>query len=481
MTNPVNQAPPVNRAGKPQEQLLNSFFVLYKTARIIDENNDAFQRQLSNFIKLFKNVATRNGQVIIKTVNGHYFVNESMVRFDDKGLSGAAGVVAEWDKLGLGGIRFSSVITPDEAARFFSFMADIRPDESNLDAVTAQLQAHGLNEIQLLSAKSLETEQPLVSQEIRQQFRKMARSSFFRAMEVVQGVMVDTARDKEINTAKTKRVVRNLIDQITRDESSLIELTAIREYDDYTYAHSTNVTVYALTLGVHLGLDRARLSQLGFAALFHDVGKVKLPTDLIRKPDAFDEDDWIQMQRHPLLGVKTILHSMKLDVHTARAARAAFEHHINSDFTGYPQLHYRKRQPGLFSRIISIVDSFDAMSSGRVYIKKKMTADVVIKKMSYQMKVKFDPFLLFLFNDIIGTYPAGTLVLLTTDEIALVLTNNENDPSRPYVKIVGNRGGLLAEPIWFDLSLAENVDRKIVRQIDPARHDLKVSDFVLDD
>jgi hypothetical protein len=86
-----------------------------------------------------------------------------------------------------------------------------------------------------------------------------------------------------------------------------------------------------------------------------------------------------------------------------------------------------------------------------------------------------------LFNDVIGVYPAGSLVLLSSDEIALILTNNEKEPLRPYVKVVGDRSGLLAEPHWVDLSLPEQADRKLVRQIDPARYSLNVRDFILSD
>jgi HD-GYP domain-containing protein (c-di-GMP phosphodiesterase class II) len=300
-------------------------------------------------------------------------------------------------------------------------------------------------------------------------------------MESVQEVIVNAGQNQEINVAKTKRVVHSLIDHITRDEQSMIELTSIRDYDDYTYAHSINVTIYALTVGVRMGMDRGRLSQLGFAALFHDVGKVKLPTDLIRKPDAYDENDWVQMQMHPNLGAKTVLRNLEFNQHTARAARAAFEHHINSDFTGYPRLHYRRREPNLFSQIISIVDSFDALVSGRIYIKKAIPPDQVLKKMRYQMNDKFQPFLLKLFNDIIGIYPAGTLVLLSTEEIALILTNNQQEPSRPYVKIVGNRQGLLEAAVWVDLNQVEHADRRIVRRIEPEHYGLRIKDFVLAD
>jgi len=483
MTHPGDQLSGRALAGQTEEQLLNSFFVLYKTARLVDETNDTFQNLLKVFLDVFRAVIGDTNELTIKNVSGHYFVNEAMVRHNQSESSGAADIIAEWSQLGIGGISISAEIAPEEIARFVKFMAGVKPDQQNLESLAAQLTQFGLGQVQLLSVEEDNDDDDTseLSDEIRQRFRRMARTTFFNAVNVVQEVVASVRDDKDISAAKTKRVVHSLIDHITQDEHSLIELTAIRDFDNYTYVHSTNVTVYALTIGVRLGLDRARLSQLGFSGLFHDVGKVKLPEDLVKKPDAFDEDDWIQMQRHPLLGAKTILRNLPLDVHAVRAARAAFEHHINGDFTGYPRLHYAKNPANLFSRIISIVDTFDALSSGRVYLKKSMTPDTVLKKMRYQMSSKFDPFLLKLFNNIVGIYPAGSLVLLTTDEIALVLTNNESDPLRPYIKIVGDRDGLLADPLWADLSLPEHADRKLVKLIEPERYGLNIRDFILND
>jgi HD-GYP domain-containing protein (c-di-GMP phosphodiesterase class II) len=423
----------------------------------------------------------RSKEVIIKAVHDRYFVNDLLVRLDEHTQVGAETVVKEWRRLGVGGVVFDHRISPDQVASFLQFMATEKPSVNNLEALSAQLAELKIPYVKLLSMREAGADVPTLSEEARRQFRQMARRTFVRAITTVQDIVLNTAHDKDINTSKTKRVVHSLIDHIAQDESSLLELAAIKDYDDYTYAHSTNVCVYSLTMGVRLGFDRPRLSQLGFAALFHDIGKVKLPADLIRKPDAFDENDWIQMQKHPQLGAKTILHNLKFDTHTARAARGAFEHHINQDFTGYPVLRHQRRRTGLFARIISIVDTFDALTSGRVYIKKQIPPDEVIRKMRYQMQSKFDPFLLKIFNDVIGIYPAGSLVLLTTEEIALVLTNNEKDLARPYVKIIGNRAGLLAEPLWVDLSAADNLERKIVRFVDPASHGLDIKDFVLTD
>jgi len=468
-------------AGSAEQRLLNSFFVLYKTSRIIEKSNATFKKQAASFHKHLSDIAEETGTVHIKSISGRYFVNQKMVRFDGQGPSGAISVVTEWETIGIGGVQFSAGISLEDVEKFFTFMAKVKPTAENLESLSEQLKAHELSGVRLLSRKSEGGSGSLVSEEERREFRRGARTTFFKAMSVVQEVVVNTKEDRDINISKTKRVVHSLIDHITRDESSLIELTAIKDFDDYTYAHCTNVCVYALTLGVRLGLDRSRLSQLGLTALFHDLGKVNLPTDLIRKPEAYNENDWIQMQTHPLLGAKTVLRNLKFDVHTARAARSALEHHINMDFTGYPSLRYQKQPLNLFSKIISIVDTFDALSSGRIYLRKPIPPEDVLKKMHYQMNVKFDAFLLKIFNDIIGIYPAGTVVLLTTEEIALVLTNNETDKARPYVKIVGNRNGLLDEPEWADLSQEDNQHRSIVRRIDPERYGLDIKHFVLCD
>jgi HD-GYP domain-containing protein (c-di-GMP phosphodiesterase class II) len=481
MTTAVESSRPDVLGTKADLSLLNSFFIVYKTSRIIEEANKTYQNQIADFYKQLMERSTDTDSLTIKVVHNRYFVNEKMVPFNDQGPSGASTVIDEWRMLGIGGVTFLGNIGKEETSRFFRFISSSRPNIDHLESLAEKLKSHGFDNVTLLGLKELNASGSMVSEEVRRQFRKAARNSFFQAMSVVKEAVVNTADDREINVAKTKRVVHTLIDQITRDESSLIELTAIRDFDDYTYAHSTNVCVYALTMGIRLGLDRARLSQLGLTALFHDIGKVKLPKDIITKPDAFDENDWIQMQRHPLLGAKTILRNLKLDAHNVRAAVGAFEHHINQDFTGYPLLRHKKRPTNLFSKIIAIVDSFDALSSGRIYLKKSIPPDEVVKKMRYQMKIKFDPFLLKLFNNIIGIYPAGSLVLLTTDEIALILTNNDIDRARPYVKIVGNRSGLLDKPIWVDLSQEGQEHRKLTRMLDPSRYGLDVKDFVLQD
>jgi len=158
----------------------------------------------------------------------------------------------------------------------------------------------------------------------------------------------------------------------------------------------------------------------------------------------------------------------------------AFEHHINEDFTGYPALTAR-RPTNLFSKIIALVDTFDALTSGRVYMKNAIPPDEVLRKMMYQMNIKFDAFLLKMFVSIIGIYPAGTLILLSTDELAVVVQNNPENLARPIVKIVGDRKGPHSEYMTVNLMLVENAERKIIRIIDPKKYNIDIKNILLSD
>ncbi len=466
-------------AGSDEIQFVNSFFSLFKTAQYVDTNNATYLTQSAKFYVFFRKLMDDRGKISIKAVDGRIFIGDKLIKFDSDGLVRARAVMDKWHSLGIGGIVFDDSLDNRQLDKFIHLIANTRLHEIDPELVSARILEMGIEGVSILGIEE-KPKNIFLTDEKRTIMRRTARVNFFRAISVVEDIMVKAAEDREIDINKAKRVVHSLIDQISEDESSLIELTSIRDFDEYTFAHCTNVCVYALTIGVKIGFDRQRLSELGFSALFHDIGKVKLSSDLIRKPDVYDENDWIQMQRHPILGAKTIFRNLKFDTHAARAALVAFEHHINEDYTGYPALKM-KRPANLYSKIISISDTFDALTSGRVYIKKSIPPDEVLRKMMYQMTIKFDAFLLKLFVNIIGIYPSGTLVLLSTDELAVVSKNNPQDLSRPIIRLIGDRNKVFKEYPEADLSAPENFQRKIVRIIDPQKYNIDIKSIILSD
>ena len=463
-------------ASAREQELVNLLILLFRTASIAEQNNESYLTKSEKFYNLFRSLTEETGKICIKVVKGRIFIGEKFVRFDTDGMVRVRVIIDQWYRLGLGGIVLDEFVERRQIDKFIYLIA--RAAGVSQEELSIRLIDLGVDGITLLPPEK-EDDSTLDNDE-RLRLRRVARATFFRAIAMVGDIMARAAEDKDIDVTKTRRVVHAMVDNIIEDESALIELTAIRDFDEYTYVHSTNVCIYSLTIGIHLGLNRESLSQLGFAALFHDLGKVKLPGDLIKKPDVFDEDDWIQMQKHPRLGAKTILRNLKLDENVIRAALVAFEHHINIDYSGYPLL-VEKRPTNLFSRIVAIADTFDALTSGRVYIKSAIPPDEVMRKMMYQMTVKFDAFLLKLFANIIGAYPAGTLVLLSSRELALVAKANREQPVRPVVRLIGNASGLYDEYHEIDLSLPEHQSITVERIIDPAAHNIDIKRLILVD
>jgi HD-GYP domain-containing protein (c-di-GMP phosphodiesterase class II) len=187
-------------------------------------------------------------------------------------------------------------------------------------------------------------------------------------------------------------------------------------------------------------MDRVRLASLGLAALFHDIGKVKLPRDLIAKPEDFNDDDWEQMKRHPALGALTLASMRPLDGETGLAIAGAFEHHLKMDLSGYPKLS-RPRPLHLFSRIITVCDAFDAMTSGRVYQKESISPDEAIRRLLYKGREWYDPLVLKAFVHVVGVFPVGTAVRLSDGSVAMVTKNDSADLYAPEVLIIRDPDG----------------------------------------
>jgi putative nucleotidyltransferase with HDIG domain len=294
--------------------------------------------------------------------------------------------------------------------------------------------------------------------------RAAARKTFATAVTLVETTMASARTGKGANLNAAKRVVQELVDQIMADESALMELAALKHYDNYTYAHSVNVAVLSISLGARLGLDKKTLALLGFGALFHDIGKVKLPADLVNKPSEYNEEDWKQMRRHPVLGAKTVILTRGTDEYTGRAAEIAFLHHVNQDKTGYPVLT-EKRVPGVFPMIVKICDTFNALSSGRIYFSKPFSPDEVIQKMIAGMGTQYDPLLLKIFVSTVGVFPIGSLVLLDTGEVGIVYKTNPENIYRPKVRVIAGPAGQTSDFQVVDLAERDQNSGAFVRNI----------------
>jgi HD-GYP domain-containing protein (c-di-GMP phosphodiesterase class II) len=461
--------------------LVNLFYATLRTAALYEPNNDAFQKQIGPLMLAVKEIIQHEGELFFSSTEGYLFLNQARLRLDFENYVASRFIQEFTQKLKIYKLTLESGISQAELQDLVYVLTHIDSNEKEpFEAIEKKIFEQNLGHVRLEKERELPVpEAELLSLDQ----RRTAKQTFFKAISVVREFSHRTQQGKGMNLVKVKRMVQSLVDQILQNEEIFLELSALKNYDEYTYLHSTNVCILSLLLGLRLGLSKRELCELGLSALFHDIGKVKLPLELLNKPSEFDESEWAKMRKHPVMGVKNLLASLKLDPFSIRAMLVSFEHHLNLDISGYPQLK-QERDLNLFSRIVSIVDAYDAMTSGRVYAKTPLPPDEALKKMFYVREKVYDPSLLKLFINLLGVYPVGSLVLLNDGQIGIVIRNNPENPSSPKVRLIADQEGSKEMIEILDLSLGSSSGKpdkakSILRCIDPQKYNLDLSQFIL--
>lgn len=297
---------------------------------------------------------------------------------------------------------------------------------------------------------------------------RQAQEVYSGALGIVANIFHEVRLGRIPKSAEARKVVVQMSDLILRDKDVLLGLTLLKNYDDYTYNHSVNVSIMALALAERLGLDGDLLIQAGIAGLLHDIGKTSLCLDLIRKPGKLTPEEFEEIKRHPTAGAK-ILKRMQ-GVHP-EAVLGVLQHHLRYNRKGYPTLPDHVRVSPL-AYIVAIADTYDALTTVRSYQPQHQPRDA-LDVMHDLSGTDLHPDYLRLFVEMLGVYPVGTLVRLDTNEIAVVAKTNPRVPTAPKVKLVFDaEGNPIDPPAEVDLDVIDpksgKADRQIVAAVDPA-------------
>jgi putative nucleotidyltransferase with HDIG domain len=271
------------------------------------------------------------------------------------------------------------------------------------------------------------------------------------AAQRVYGTAVETA-ETLWNAAKSgdqpdpgaaRKIIDGLARLVNQDRTSLMALTALKKYDNYTFTHMVNVAALAMAQARALNIEGPLLREFGFAALMHDIGKVNTPLEVLNKPDKLTKGEFDVMKQHVVDGAHILRRTPEMP---ALAPIVAFEHHLKQDLSGYPE-NIGSRKLNLCTMIVSIADVFDALRSNRPY--RQGLATVRIRSiMGEQGNPAFNQPLLKRFVNLMGLFPVGNLVRLSGGEIAVVTAEHPTDPFRPQVKILTDtQGALVEEPL----------------------------------
>jgi HD-GYP domain-containing protein (c-di-GMP phosphodiesterase class II) len=353
-------------------QLLLRLLAVVRTARTHDVSNQAFHHQLHELLALLQRMLdSEEGEVALASVNDYFYINGVRIRAQASMMSVHHSMIGELERRSIAGLRFIPGVNAAELERFFQlFMAAEDPALAERFGETLQ-EASVSNIIPIARSEADQTEIEHQLEMEPASERGRAKRVFWRAVVGTKKVLMHATQTGRPDMRHAKRLVQPVVDSILNHEYSIVGLTALKEHDEYTYAHCVNVAILSVSMGKVLGFPRQGLADLGVSALLHDIGKIAVPGEVLRKPAKLDDHEWELMRRHPLEGMKMLVRMPGLSMLSLDAMRGCLEHHMNFDGTGYPTMPSWNQ--GTIGRVIALGDCFDAMTAHRAYAKRPFT------------------------------------------------------------------------------------------------------------
>ncbi|MDQ2889121.1 MAG: HD domain-containing protein [Gemmatimonadota bacterium] len=466
------------RAGRA---LIVAIHATTRVLKLYPPEHQSVQKSLAELAAAALDARAADMELELRAHGEFIFINRTRLRLDLSNYASFGRVVELLRAAGVGAVRVVREATPREWFLLLTILERVGAKrDGQPEQVTAELESARVDAFEIAG----DDNEADTNVELREAARAKTRRTYAQSVALTRDVMGSVRMGRVPSARKIKRAVQSIIDEVLTEEASLIGLTTLREYDEYTYTHSVNVCIFAVALGRRIGMSKLQMYELGVGALMHDIGKSRVPTDILRKSSALDEDDWRRIMAHPWLGMLTLFQMRGLQELPYRAMVVAYEHHMRRDFTGYPAV-MRPRSLSMGSKIVAVADAYDAATSRRSYQTKPFPPSAVLQEMRDNPRRGLDPVVVKAFITLLGIYPAGTLVVLDTFELAVVLGANPNPDmlSRPRVVIVSDgRGNLLQPPLETDLGdlTAEGqFARTIIKTADPDRYGIRVSDYIV--
>ncbi len=461
--------------------LVVRFLALVRIGRSYRVGNQVFARQVRSFLDTLKPVFEDAPEVVLVAVENDLYLNGVRIPVKSANLRFHRSMIEELERRGIAGVRIQPGLTAEELEKFFGLF--LQPHIHHgpglleaslaegitriLPAVHASTQSDGEGDaftphaFETWSAPGQADSFGAPAAESGADgggggtaavpgVRPAARKTYSLAMQGARSLLTTTALQGGVELRHAKRVVQPLIDGAFSEEPVVMGLASLSHHDEYTYAHSVNVCIVAVTMGQTLGLERRALADLGVAALLHDVGKATVYDRIHHPLETFDDEERALAERHTVEGAKLIARSTTLSPTTLHCMRAALEHHAarpgNAGGWCYPALPAGWTVSHL-SEIIAAADAYVSLQMHRSPRGQKTTPFEALGMVLGPLAGRFDPAALWALVQSLGFYPPGQVVELDDDRQALVLAPNPRDLERPHVRVIADASGVPFSPV----------------------------------
>lgn len=373
----------------------------------------------------------------------------------------ASGLLEQLMAQRVGSLEFLQGVSLDEATRLVEILVAASGGGPNVGDAVAEANLHHIKSGPPRTQSIDEAKEALIAP--RELYRIGLRTMDALNYQAVQG--------SPLNLRNARLLANSMVKVILQDRSALLGVAALYQHDEDTCHHSVNVAVLSLMLGLRMGLAESMLPVLGTAALLHDVGKMRIPRSLLGKSSHLTATEQSVLERHTIHGAALVQHLRGL---SQTAMLVALEHHLHYDLSGFPRLLKVEHQH-LFTQVVAIGDFFDASTSARVTDRKPLLPDQAVQTIVAGAGTRFEPTLAKLFFHTVGAYPVGSVVRLSSGEIAVVYRTAEGHPLQPPLKVVRDAQGAVIDPVPVDLS---QDGRRIAYSIDPIKASIDLAAYL---
>jgi putative nucleotidyltransferase with HDIG domain len=403
------------------DDLLRRFGAALRGTQLYSREHPIVTRNLELLGELLKLLHASDATVVIGLLGDELIVGDQPM---SKTSSSMGELIRRLKATGVERITFTRGVTIDEVRAFVGKFADI---EKKIATGTREDAAAGLESENIKVGRVTMNERAPEETSDAASIRKM----YAEAVSVANMVWESARTDDSPDPGSAHSMVDGLAQAVIQNRSALLALTALKEYDNYTFTHMVNVSILTMAQARGLGIEGALLREFGLAALMHDIGKVKTPTEILNKPDKLTDEEFEIMKRHTIDGAEILRSTTDIP---PLAPVVAFEHHLRLDGTGYPN-GVKRQALNLATMLCGIADVYDAMRSQRKY-QQSFPSERILTVLQRNDGSQFDQHLVRRFVQLLGIYPVGNLVKLNTGEIAVVLRVHAPDPYRPKVRVL---------------------------------------------
>ncbi len=448
------------------DDVLRRFGAALRGVQLYAPTHPIVTRNLDSLVESLHHLQEHDAMVVIGVLGGELIVGDLPM---SKASASMGELIRRLTLLGIERITFGPEMTLDELKTFIAKFGAIEKSAGKAaDDAASQLESANIK-VGRITMQERAPEQSSDAATIRRLYSE--------AVSVASAVWESARTDARPDPTGAQSMVDGLAQAVLQNRSALLALTALKDYDNYTFTHMVNVSILTMAQARAMGIDGPLLREFGLAALMHDIGKVKTPSEILNKPDKLTDEEFAIMKRHTVDGAEILRGTPDIP---SLAPVVAFEHHLRIDGTGYPDKVSRPTL-NLATMLCGIADVYDAMRSQRKY-QQAFPSERILMVLQRNDGTQFDKHLVRRFVQLLGIYPVGNLVKLNTEEVAIVLQIHAPDPYRPKVRVLfAADGHRLEVPRDVNLWETANGDRRgssVIAPLNPADYGVDPLSFI---